>query len=628
MQREIIVLKLGSSVLRNQQDIPNAVHEIYRWYRTGMRVVAVVSAIGETTDHLIAQARELSHLPEPWATAELLATGERASAALLAIALDRCGIPARIVDPREIELTVAGSARDSDPQSVDIARLHSLLVHHPVLVVPGFFGAASDGRTHLLGRGGSDLSAVFLAEKAGAAHCRLIKDVDGVYDADPALPRERAPRRFATLSYLDALRVAGRLIQPKAVSYLEGHGTRADVAAYARQYQSRVHTGSTKLAQTMTSRPLKVLLLGLGTVGFGVFQRLLANPEHFVMQAALVRNPAKYEALGVPSRSLIIDMNHLRAFHPDLVVDTLPGLAPSRKLVEYFLSTGADVVSANKSLIAEYGGMLAAAAAGWGATLRYSASVGGSTPMIESVSRAAANGPLAAIATVLNGTCNFVLDCCSHGATLEDALAEAKQRGFAEEDPTDDLSGQDAARKLKILTKHGFGGLPQAIEMQALDDMIAKEAREALSAGMRLRQISRARRVGDRVLGSVKFERVAAQSAFGSLQDEQNGLEIEGPDGFSDFVQGRGAGRWPTAEAVLADLFDAWRSRCSLQTEAMQPSDRDRIANGSFDLCPERFQQAMTFVPFAKTAECVDMAGFADVDQSTSPRFGALSDKR
>ena len=102
MQKEIIVLKLGSSVLRTQQDIPNAVHEIYRWYRAGMQVIAVVSAIGETTDNLIAEARELSHLPEPWATAELLATGERASAALLAVALDRCGVPARVVDPREI----------------------------------------------------------------------------------------------------------------------------------------------------------------------------------------------------------------------------------------------------------------------------------------------------------------------------------------------------------------------------------------------------------------------------------------------------------------------------------------------------------------------------------------------
>jgi homoserine dehydrogenase len=111
------------------------------------------------------------------------------------------------------------------------------------------------------------------------------------------------------------------------------------------------------------------------------------------------------------------------------------------------------------------------------------------------------------------------------------------------------------------LTKHGFGEMPQTVGTQALDESVAREAREASVSGMSLRQISRARRVGDRILGSVKFERVAAGSTFGNLHEEQNGLEIQGEDGSSNFVQGRGAGRWPTTEAVLADLFDAWRSR-------------------------------------------------------------------
>jgi aspartokinase len=127
MQKEIIVLKLGSSVLQTEEDLPNAVHEIYRWYRAGSRVVAVVSAIGEMTDRLTAQSIRIWNSPDPWASAELLATGERASAALLGIALDRSGVPARIVDPREIGLTVAGSPRDSEPVSLDAARLHSLL---------------------------------------------------------------------------------------------------------------------------------------------------------------------------------------------------------------------------------------------------------------------------------------------------------------------------------------------------------------------------------------------------------------------------------------------------------------------------------------------------------------------
>jgi homoserine dehydrogenase len=495
-----------------------------------------------------------------------LATGERASAALLGVALDRSGIPARIVDPREIGLTVAGSPRDSEPVSLDAGRLHGLLADYPVLVIPGFFGAAADGRVHLLGRGGSDLSAVFLANRLGAALCRLVKDVDGVYDADPALACARAPRRFAALSHADALRVAGRLIQPKAVSYLQTHGTSADVAAHALPYQSRVHGGATELAHVSLHPPLRVLILGLGTVGFGVYQRLVANPEHFRVEAALVRHRAKYEALNVPGSVLVTENEHLRALRPDLVVDALPGTDLSRRLVEHFLATGADVVSANKTLIAECGDALAAVAARSGATLRYSASVGGSTPMIERVSRIAAHSRPASLAAVLNGTCNFVLDCCSNGATLQEALDQAKQRGFAEDDPADDLSGRDAARKLRILVRHGFGARLEHIEVEALDESIAEQARDAAAAGMRLRQISRASAQGDRIAGCVRFERVAADSALGHLTEERNGLEIVHSDGRKYFVAGRGAGRWPTTEAVMADLFDARRHRWLLNS--------------------------------------------------------------
>jgi homoserine dehydrogenase len=565
MQKEIIVLKLGSSVLKTEEDLPNAVHEIYRWYRAGSRVVAVVSAIGETTDRLTAQSIKIWNSPDPWASAELLATGERASAALLGIALDRSGVPARIVDPREIGLTVAGSPRDSEPVSLDAARLHSLLADYPVVVIPGFFGTAADGRAHLLGRGGSDLSAVFLANRLGAALCRLVKDVDGIYDADPALPRARAPRRFAALSHADALRVAGRLIQPKAVSYLQMHGASADVAAPVMPYQSRVHGGATKLAHASGHPPLRVLILGLGTVGLGVYQRLVANPEHFQVEAALIRNRAKYEALGVPG-SVLVTHEYLPALRPDLVVDALPGIELSRRLVEHYLAAGADVVSANKTLVAECGDALTAAAARSGATLRYSASVGGSTPMIETLSRIAAYDRPASLAAVLNGTCNFALDCCSDGATLEEALDQAKQRGFAEDDPSDDLSGRDAARKLRILVRHGFGARLERIEVAALDESVAEQAREAAAAGVRLRQVSRASAEGGRIAGCVGFERVARDSALGSLTQERNGLEIVHPDGRKLFVAGRGAGRWPTTEAVMADLFEARRQRWMLDS--------------------------------------------------------------
>ena len=423
---KIIVLKFGSSVLPTDADLPNAVHEIYRWAREGYRVIAVVSAIGQATDQLLARVRILSSMPEPFATAELLATGERSSAALLGLALDRAGLPARVLNPREIGLTVSGSPLDSELVSVDVERLRALLAEHTVLVVPGFFGTDAAGRTNLLGRGGSDLSAVFLAHSLGARG-RLAKDVDGVYESDPSETHLASPRRFAELDYADALRVAGPLIQPKAVSYLQRHRSQAEVAALALPYQSVVHAGRTGLAAANSYPPLSVLLLGLGTVGFGVYQRLLANARYFSVLGILVRDRAKYEAHGIPAHLLHVEDDAIRTLRPDLVVDALPGIDPSRELVEHYLTLGADVVSANKVLIAEYAAPLTSLAERCGASLSYSAAVGGSTPMIEAVDAATVHGPIQSIAGVLNGTCNFVLDQCTAGEPLDQALAEARR---------------------------------------------------------------------------------------------------------------------------------------------------------------------------------------------------------
>jgi homoserine dehydrogenase len=553
---EIIVLKFGSSVLRTDADLPNAVHEIYRWIRVGTRVIAIVSAIGDATDRLLGQARVLSDRHEPFAAAELLATGERASAALLGVALDRAGLPARVLNPREISLTVAGSPLDAELVSVDVARLRALLAEYPVLVIPGFFGTDAAGRTHLLGRGGSDLSAVFLAVQL-RARCRLIKDVDGVYESDPAQANSH-PRRFTQLDYADALRVAGPLIQPKAVCYLSDHGGPAEVAALARSYESTVHVGPTQLAAAAPVQPLKVLLLGLGTVGLGVYQRLLANPEHFQLVGALVRDRAKVEALGVSDELLHTESEHVLGLQIDIVIDALPGIEPSYHLVEHFLARGTHVVSANKALIAAHSGSLAAVGTERGVTLRYSAAVGGATPMIETVAEVAKR-PIVRIAAVLNGTCNFALDACQTGATLAEAIAKAQCEGFAETDATEDLKGHDAERKLRILCRHAFRAEPETIDLVTLDESGARRAQEAARAGQRLRQIARATREGGRVRAQVCLEVVEADSLFGRLSGEWNALEIVDEIGRAHAVTGRGAGRWPTTEAVMADLFDLHR---------------------------------------------------------------------
>jgi homoserine dehydrogenase len=560
MPERIIVLKFGRSVLRTRADLPAVVHEIYRWYRDGAHVIAVVSAIGDATEQLIRQSRELFATPEPWATAELLATGERTAAALLGIALDRAGIPARVVNPREIGFEVKGQPLDGEPVAINPEHVRELLAEYPVLVVPGFFGTDASGRTLLLGRGGSDLTAVFLSVSLGAERCRLQKDVDGVYESDPAVQNSH-PRRFTALNYADALEVAGKLIQPKAVAFLQRHQARAEVAALGLPYQSLVYGGNTELAHGTRSAPCNVVILGLGTVGFGVYQRLLCYPESFRVVGVLVRDRAKHVDAGVPSELLHATEETLRDLQPTLVIDALPGVEPSGSLIESYLTKGIHVVSANKAAIADRGASLERVAHTSGAVIRYAAAVGGSAPMLEFVDGTTARGRIESIVAVLNGTCNFVLDRCAEGKTLEDAVAEAQRCGFAEADAGDDLSGRDAGRKLKILARKGLGITLDTVPLQALTENVAQRASDVARTGMKLRQIARVSRDGTGISAAVEFETVECESLFGTLAGEWNGLQVNYGNGETVALRGRGAGRWPTTEAVLADVLDIVRIR-------------------------------------------------------------------
>jgi homoserine dehydrogenase len=217
MSRPITVLKFGSSVLGREEDLPRAVAEVLAALGRGERVVAVVSALGGTTEELLARAAQLAPHPEPTALAALLATGERASAALLAISLAEAGVSASLADPERIALRANGPHLDASPLDVDAAALRALLETHAAVVVPGFFARRADAAVATLGRGGSDLTALFLAERLGA-RCILVKDVDGVYDGDPADPGGAAVR-FASLSYADALRLSARVVQEKALRF-------------------------------------------------------------------------------------------------------------------------------------------------------------------------------------------------------------------------------------------------------------------------------------------------------------------------------------------------------------------------------------------------------------------------
>jgi len=218
MREKTIVLKFGSSVLRSAGDLHVAIDEIYRHWRLGFRVLVVVSAFESVTDELIAEVADVLGAGCPEATAAYVATGEQRTAALMLGSLQKSGIPSRMIDPSEIGFIAEGLLSESTPVRVEVAALDQLWNAYPVLVLPGFYGIDLEGRTALFGRGGSDLSALFLAAALGA-ECRLAKDVMGVYDADPA--SSTLAHRFSALSWERAIQVAGPLIQSKALRYAQ-----------------------------------------------------------------------------------------------------------------------------------------------------------------------------------------------------------------------------------------------------------------------------------------------------------------------------------------------------------------------------------------------------------------------
>ncbi len=326
--RLLSVLKFGSSVLRSERDLPRAVSEIYRLIRDGERVVVVVSALGETTESLLEAARRLTERPLPEALASLLATGESKSAALLAIALGRSGIPCRLFNPGQLRLRHTGPLLDGEPTDLDRAVLLAALRDCPVVVVPGFFGMSLDGRPGLLGRGGSDLTALFLAHELSADRCLLLKDVAGVFVSDPARA-PTTPDRYRTLSFETALKLGGRVVQEKAMRYAHRARRGFEVGRPGDAFATRIGPLPDAVEHPHhRGRPLRMALLGLGTVGLGVYSHLSRWPELFECVGVAVRDLRRVRDSELPAGLLHESPWQVLSLAADVVVETIGGPRP------------------------------------------------------------------------------------------------------------------------------------------------------------------------------------------------------------------------------------------------------------------------------------------------------------
>jgi homoserine dehydrogenase len=240
--------------------------------------------------------------------------------------------------------------------------------------------------------------------------------------------------------------------------------------------------------------------------------------------------------------------------HPDVVVDALPSGEAGRRLIEAALSRGVSVVTANKQAIAGALAPLHDLARRNKATFAYSPSVGGGAPMVETTRRARAQGDARVISAILNGTVNYILSAMKSGADFDEAVSAAQAAGFAEPDPTADLSGEDARAKISILTYEAFGREFSQNSIR-VEPLTAARAAEFVRLGGVWKQMSVIKRSGDGgVSARVQFERVDDDALFSQVEGEGNALRVLNTNGAEFTCKGKGAGRGPTVDSIFAEL--------------------------------------------------------------------------
>ncbi|WDI30850.1 hypothetical protein PUV54_12885 [Hyphococcus flavus] len=301
-------------------------------------------------------------------------------------------------------------------------------------------------------------------------------------------------------------------------------------------------------------RRLRVAVAGLGVIGEGAALELAKQTKPYGLCAALVRDPGKARAQELENLRTYSDPAVMLVEHPDVIVDALPSGEVGRWLIEAALSKGVSIVTANKQAIAGSLALLHKYAHDHGAVLSYSPSVGGGAPMVETVRKAREEGSPREIRAILNGTVNYILSAMKNGASFTNAVISAQEAGFAEPDPTADLSGEDARAKISILTYEAFG---HEIDLDAIEvePLSAEKAGQFVKSGGVWKQIAHVVKSQDgQTKAKVSFERVDEDPLFSKTEKEGNALRVTCTDGRALTCSGKGAGRAPTVSSIFADL--------------------------------------------------------------------------
>ena len=318
------------------------------------------------------------------------------------------------------------------------------------------------------------------------------------------------------------------------------------------------------------NRNINIALLGAGTVGGGVYRLIKENREEFKdrtgavinVKKVLVRDMSK-DRPGFDKAVLTDDFNEIISDKDiEIVVELMGGLHPALEYVTESLKAGKQVVTANKDLIAEHGELIGNLAEQMGSDLLFEAAVAGAIPIIRPLKQSMAGNNISEIMGIVNGTTNYILTKMSEtGMSYSDALAKATELGYAEADPTADVEGYDAGRKVAIMATIAFHsrGVFNQVYTEGITKITADDIRYAKEFGYVIKLVGVAKQTENGIEAKVHPMLIPEDHPLAGVRDSYNAVFVHG-DAMEDITfMGRGAGMMPTASAVMGDVIDVCR---------------------------------------------------------------------
>lgn len=327
----------------------------------------------------------------------------------------------------------------------------------------------------------------------------------------------------------------------------------------------------------MDKKPLRIALLGYGTVGGGVYD-LVQNRQDMEILYVLSRRPRPELTCSVTAdfQEIVNDPA------VDVVVETIGGVSPAYEYAKATLEAGKHFVTANKNLIAAYYRELVELATEKGVTLRCSAGVGGGIPWLPNLERTLQQETVTRISGIMNGTSNYILDRMhSGGLEFEDALSAAQTLGYAEADPSADLNGGDIRRKLVISANIAFGCVlkEENIAVAGIENLNGVDIQNCEKLGRVCKMIASARDLGDRVAAYIEPSFMDGKLPEANVPLNFNLISLTGARIGKQSFYGQGAGRYPTAYNVMQDLIGIYQGKKGFYTDKLEdrPVDNSSV---------------------------------------------------